>query len=867
MSDIESKYWHIAKDIFNQALELPAADVPAFLAEACKDDPELLEFVSETLDDYHDVSSQTIVPATAELHELVTDDVISPGHFFGKFSIIELMAKGGIGHVYLAERTDKSVQQKVAIKVIRKQLLNEQSRLRFHNEQRILTSLDHSGIVQLIDTGEQQDFYYYVMEYVDGSTLNHYCATNQLPLKQRLKLFKDICDIVAYAHANLIVHRDLKPQNIMVTDRGEVKLLDFGIAKPLSEYRGSVELTQTAVSEKALTPNYAAPEQFFAGNISTACDIYALGALLYELLTNCPPLDYHNKSWREIEDTIQHQVPDKPSDKIMKMKASFNASEFGLNQAKQLADKLKGEMDSIILTCLKKEPHKRYKNVAALSDDLYRIENHQPISVQAHHTLYKMNKFLRRNWLMTASLSLIFFISVIAVFNINRQKNAALKEQMISQQVTNFLIKTFTSADPSISLGTNIPVKQVLEQGVKDIKTGINDERIKNRLLAIISKVYFQLGDYATSEDLIKNIDLLTDEHQYNAELLLLKSEILGVNEHNKQAIELLTQAEQFVTPEDDFTAQIWQSKANRYKNLDYIEHAMNYSLKAKALAKKNHGPESFQFAIALRNHARMIGSLGDAQTSIELYEQALSIMRKSHPDHHPQVAQTLKHLTISYRREKMYERSLKLAHTTYDAYVKTYGNDHVIIATVENLLGTVYKSVKNYSNAAPHLEKAYEILVNHLGPDASKTAIPLFNLASMYHLNLQKTSKSLPYFKEAVRIAKINWGETHNNYHYMQLGYAKALIALEKYQLAEEKIRSSLAFFEKQVSHSQVNLAVARSYMAHILMVKNLNEEALKIIELSLPVLQDKLLADNPDLMNAQNNYNKLINTYTKVD
>jgi serine/threonine protein kinase len=301
------------------------------------------------------------------------------GRHFGSYEIIREIGRGGLGAVYLAVRSDGEYRKEVALKLIRRGLDTDDILRRFRNERQILAQLDHPNIARLIDGGTTDDgLPFFVMEYVKGEPISTFCESHQLDTNQRLELFRKVCGAVTYAHQNLVIHRDLKPSNILVTDDGDPKLLDFGIAKLLTAE--SETFTQTAPALRAMTPEYASPEQVRGERITTASDVYSLGVLLYELLTGEKPYRLKTRTTEEISRAITDQEPERPSTAIRSNQRS-----------------LQGDLDNIVLMAMRKEPHRRYASAAALADDIRRHQEGLPIAARPNTFSYRTGKFIRRH--------------------------------------------------------------------------------------------------------------------------------------------------------------------------------------------------------------------------------------------------------------------------------------------------------------------------------------------------------------------------------------------------------------------------------------------------------------------------------------
>lgn len=332
---------------------------------------------------------------------------------FGPYRVVREIGRGGMGTVWLAERADGQFQQQVALKLIKRGMDSDEIVWRFRHELQILASLAHPNIARLLDGGTAEDGRpYFVMEYVEGVSLDRYCADNQLNLTARLRLFLTVCAAVQHAHQKLVVHRDLKPGNILVTAEGTVKLLDFGLAKLLDPAQGDAEITQTR--QRLLTPEYASPEQLRGGAISLSSDVYALGVVLHRLLTGARPYQLTDETPHALAQAICEQEPIRPS---------------ALAQTSELRRILVGDLDSIVLKALRKEPAARYATVEQLADDLERYLEGSPVRARAGTTTYRTLKFIRRHRGLAAATAVVFLTLVGGMTATARQARIAAVER------------------------------------------------------------------------------------------------------------------------------------------------------------------------------------------------------------------------------------------------------------------------------------------------------------------------------------------------------------------------------------------------------------------------------------------------------
>ncbi|MDY7093298.1 MAG: serine/threonine-protein kinase, partial [Acidobacteriota bacterium] len=294
--------WRLVREIFDAAVALPASERLSFVQEQCAGDPALVEEVESLLCSHEEAGTfidRPAVEGVEGLEALTTDSpgMPPPGTLVGRYRLERLLGSGGMGSVFLAVRADDEYRQQVAVKLLRSDLMTPELAHRFRSERQILADLDHPNIARLLDGGTTDDGRpYLVMEHVEGEPLDLYCDRRRLSTAERLRLFQKICAAVHFAHQSLVVHRDLKPGNILVTEAGEPKLLDFGIAKLLDSGGDAPTLGATGTGLAPMTPEYASPEQVRGESITTASDVYSLGVLLYDLLTGHRPYYWHRRS-------------------------------------------------------------------------------------------------------------------------------------------------------------------------------------------------------------------------------------------------------------------------------------------------------------------------------------------------------------------------------------------------------------------------------------------------------------------------------------------------------------------------------------------------------------------------------------------
>ncbi|MEM6782964.1 MAG: serine/threonine-protein kinase [Bacteroidota bacterium] len=409
---MDTQRWQQVKALFEAAVGRPGAERAAFLDEACGD-PALRAEVEGLLDAHDDETPFLDTPVAPTVWTLLDQPLpLEAGTRLGPYRLLHLIGEGGMGVVYLAERADGQFERQVAIKLVRLASAERGLVRRFEAERRLLASLDHPGIARLLDGGLTPSFPgapsglpYLVMEVVEGAPLTVYADQQQLSVHERLVLFRHVCDAVQYAHQNLIVHSDLKPSNILVTPEGQVKLLDFGIAKLLAEEAAS-DSQGDGTAVRAMTPTYAAPEQLRGASLTTATDVYALGLLLCELLTGRRPYDVQGLTPADVERLVCREAAPRLSEIVAQQPGERPSSdESSLSDlARQrrttpqgLRRSLRGDLDAVVAKALQKDPAQRYAFAAQLDDELGRHLLRLPVRARPATPAYRTAAFVRRH--------------------------------------------------------------------------------------------------------------------------------------------------------------------------------------------------------------------------------------------------------------------------------------------------------------------------------------------------------------------------------------------------------------------------------------------------------------------------------------
>jgi serine/threonine protein kinase len=478
--------------VLSHALELDTGQRRSFLDSVCANDADLRAEVdlllAHQVDTSSDIMEQCASDAAARLRlDTHFEDTTKEGTRIGPYRILREIGHGGMGAVYLAERDDEHYRQQVAIKLIKPGLGGAAIRKRFRNEMQILADLNHPNIARLLDGGESSGGVpYLVMEYVEGSPIDSYCDQQQLSIEQRLKIFSTVCAAVQYAHQHLVIHRDIKPGNILVTNEGLPKLVDFGIAKLLDQERSDA----TATAMPFMTPDYASPEQVRGVSVTTATDIYSLGVVLYELLSGRRPYRLQSRVPHEIARAICDQNPERPSTARIDPAHPFKPSQ----------KRLHGDLDNIVLMAMRKEPQRRYATAEQFAEDISRHLNGLPVRARADTFGYRTGKFIRRHKFGVAAAVLIAATILFGIIATAWQARVAQAERARAErrfdevrQLANSFV--FEVHDAVVNLPGSTPARSlIVQRGLKYLDSLTQEAAGDRGLQRELAAAYEKLG-------------------------------------------------------------------------------------------------------------------------------------------------------------------------------------------------------------------------------------------------------------------------------------------------------------------------------------------------------------------------------------
>lgn len=805
---------HRLNQLLEAAMDVPTQERIAFAHEACAGDLPLQEQLLLLLGLEEE--------AALSFPDKQQDEV---GQQFGPYLLKELLGTGGMGAVYRAVRNDGTFNQEVAIKLIGSGILLPETMARFQRERQILAAMSHPNIARLLDGGTTTDGRpFLVMEYVEGTLLHHHIQKHQLTLRQRVELFIPICQAVEEAHRHLVVHRDLKPANILITANGVPKLLDFGIAR-LVEHE---DLALTTTSLGPMSPRYASPEQLNGEAITTASDIFSLGTVFFEQLTeNHPFNDYLTNLGTLRQAIVNKPAPSLSHNAKMVQKLAYASK---LSPAK-MRRHLSGDLNTIIGKCLAKTPKDRYPGVSELREDLQRYLTGHPVKARPPTFWYVTRRFLKRNLMTSAATAIacLLLVAFIVVTNVQSQKlqrrgNRLEREYEKSQAVTGFLLDMFRQADPSQSLAKDISVSEILKRGKELAKVSMNDQpETRVLMLNTIAQAYSTLGYLDQAEKLLDEAELFSRRlpkgslERRQIPVILADVEYWRGNVH--EAILLLRQSTSVFSSEDPvfWKAQVHYALARALIENAVYEDVDSHIGKARALLSKLESEPATRLKLELDNlEIQKLYNLGDYPASLAFANKALAKTQRIWPETHPLTSEFYKHLALISFTIGDFESAEKEFKKTLQLNRRFWGENSYYTAESLTMLSQIYLVEGETARAKEVLDQAEKIHLATLGDKHLITAKFYQSMAFLWFKENSET-EALTFNQKALSIRQALKGDAHPLTLKSRMMIAQIYTSLNEPAKAEHHLKTAI-FHQKQSAKTNEGLAQSYTLYAKLL-------------------------------------------------
>ena len=730
--------------LFDAVVDLPTEERDALLARDAADDATVRSEVQALLKlaDSHDFLTDDLRTTSLETND---DDMV--GDSLGAYKLFRVVGTGGMGTVFEATRDDEQYSKRVAVKLVQRGGASDLLVARFRLERQILARLEHRNIATLLDGGVTPDGRpYLVMEYVDGAPITHWCDAKRLTIRDRLALFRQVCAAVQFAHANLVIHRDLKPANVFVTSDGTVKLLDFGIAKLLGSAEDAAAPV-TRAGSRALTPEYASPEQLRGDALTTASDIYSLGVVLFELLTGVRP--FASTAAVFIEE------PRAPS---AALKDAAVESRGG--DATRVRRSLRGDVDQIVLTLLRKEPERRYSSAEALADDIRRHLTGLPVRAQADSMRYRLGKFVRRNRVAVAAVTAVLVSLIGGAIATSRAATRATLAQQRAQRVSGFL-QTVLSTVPASTSGRDLPISEVLDSASLRLPTELAAEpQVRGELEGVIGNAYRSLGKLDVAEA------------------------------HLRAAWELATR-----TSGADSREAI--SALNELAGLELArgqpQRADTLLLKAIALADRADLRDDELRARLLAARGSVAHNNGDAASALRYHQQALAIRQRVLPASDDAIPSSMVDVAVSLGELNRWPESETYNRRAVAMFEANHRGPNTLVAESMNALATALDLQGKVTGADSAYRRVLEIRKQLYGPKHPDYAFTVMNYA-MFNFDLGKFAQAAELAREPLALRGKELPESHPAIAASLQTLGRSLDHTGDHAGAERALRESLA-------------------------------------------------------------------------
>ena len=816
---MDATRWTRVQSLFHAAADLPLAEQSAFLTSACTDDPSLIaETLALLVEDARGSSILDRGVASAAQHIFGTAASCAPAtNQFGPYRVKRVLGEGGMGVVYLAERDDLGTL--AAIKILRDAWLSPARRDRFASEQRTLAQLNHPLIARLYDADTLADGTpWFVMEYVQGLPLTDYCNANDTPLRERLRLFRDVCEAVQHAHRHLVIHRDLKPSNILVNADGGVKLLDFGIAKQLDSLDGPVDQTRTGA--RAMTPAYAAPEQIRGGRIGTHTDVYALGVILYELITKRLPFDVTDDA-DHTSDTVDPPIAEREARRPSAVVAKSSPTSLDTDR-RSLGTVEWADLDVLCLTAMHQDLQRRYATVDLLIRDIDHYLRGEPLEARPDSVRYRLGKFVRRNREVVAAagfaLALVVGLVVFYTASLRVARNQALVEAARARRIQSFTLGLFEGDDKAAGPADSLRVVTLVDRGLQQARTLDAEPAAQADLYLTLGGIYRQLGKLDRADSLIRlalsrRRELLGPTHPDVAATLVtlgsLRIDQARFDEAEVMIRDGLAMATRTLPPRSPGIlaamaelGRVLQERGSYDKAIPVLADVVQINEATKA--------RPTELAASMSALADVHFYAGHYAISDSLNRLVLAMYRQAYGDRHPLVSDILINLGASQFDRGNYPEAESFDRQALAITRGFYGENHHKTAANLTMLGRALVMERRFDEADTLLRQALAVRERVYGPVHPLVASTVNELGSTA-VQRERYDEAEAHFRRMLDIYHTIYGDKHYLIGLATSNLASAFMGRKDYAGAERLYREAVRRYGETQGPEHLNTGIAR--------------------------------------------------------
>lgn len=814
--------WKTLSQLLDQLLEMTPTQRQQRLCHLHALNTELAATLERLLANEHEAKAFLVEPCWSPPTVART-----AGARVGPYRLLRALGEGGMGEVWLAERADGLYQRQVALKLLRSGHDDPGLQQRFSQEREILARLQHPHLAHLLDAGVGEEGQpYLALRYVDGEPISDYCQRRRLPLDARLRLMIQLCTAVSHAHANLVVHRDLKPSNILVTAEEQVCVLDFGIAQLL--VAGPPAASAAAPEARAFTLHYAAPEQVRGEAITTLTDVYSLGVVLYEVLLEQKPYRLRRQNDAERENAILAVEPCKPSLAVQRAAAAGLRDH---SQARHLARRLRGDLDSILLKALQKDPSRRYASAEALGLDLQRYLLGRPVRARPSNPWYRLRKYVgRHRWavaLGSPALAALLGTSVTAFW----QAHQARIEMTRAQAMQNFVIGLFDVAGSSPH--RDFDIRRLLEAGEQRGHRELAQQPVAQAELdGVIARLRIGLGDYREALALLEKQQVLLNSQPRIPAGLQLEA----VTQHGR-VLRLLGQSSECIGLMQPMLALVADQQktlplqaANFYSQLGRCERMAGSAeqarhwLRRSLMLRGGSGGDRIGVIENLTDLAAMEGDAGRSDIAISGYRQAMALLRQQTGERHPLMVNLRRSIAVSYRDLGDSARAEKELRTAIGNADQLNGDRHPETLAVRRLLGAVLIDRGQLAQAETELMSAHAMTLESLGPAHRETGLS-WNSLGVLALERGQLAEAVHDIDRSVQVWR--QPDSQRMLPYGLYNYGWVLMQAGRYGEALPALREARQLRVAQLGEADTSVADVDRLIADILAEQGHREDA----------------------------------------